>query len=130
MPSHNTHCAVSNKRTGFDFAELHKWIDSPKVNLTNRQRMKRHAYNEDEASKIKDFWDAKMGTGWGDTAVAEWLFHIALDNLENAFKHSCGNWSADNVYNFLEFGLCRSGYIHCDFAVFPDDDLKSRGSMP
>ena len=27
MPRGNTHCAISKKRTGFDFKELHKWID-------------------------------------------------------------------------------------------------------
>ena len=27
MPRHKVHCAISKKRTGNDFAELHQWID-------------------------------------------------------------------------------------------------------
>ena len=53
----------------------------------------------------------------------EWLFHIALDNLETAFKVSKQAYGI-NTYNFFQFGLANSGYIHLDFDRCFDDELK------
>ncbi len=103
MPSLKVHCAVSRERTGFDFKSLHEWIDEPRRKLGYNHRLKRHAYNRKDAKKIKEFWD-QQEMGMGDKAVVEWLFHIALDNLNTAFKKARKVYG-ENVYNFFRFGL-------------------------
>jgi hypothetical protein len=85
MPSVKTHCAISLKRTGIDFAELHRWIDEPTGRLGSEHRIRRHHYNEKEKNLIKGYWDAKRG-GLGEKAVIEWLFHMAIDNLATASR--------------------------------------------
>ncbi len=115
MPSVKTHCAISLKRTGNSFAELHRWIDEPRSRLGSDHRIERHYYNEGDKNYIKGYWDAKR-EGLGEKAVIEWLFHIALDNLCTAFKMSKQSFSyGDKTYNMMEFGLTKSGYIHCNF---------------
>jgi hypothetical protein len=88
MPNLATHCALSKKRTRFDFGELHKWMDSPAAELGYDHRIARHAYNVAEERQIIEYWDRKKGRGWGEKAVVEWLFHIAIDNKSTAFKKS------------------------------------------
>jgi len=125
MPSFRTHCAISKKRTGYDFAELHRWIDTPRalIRLGADHRIKRHYFNEEDKNTIKEHWDAK-GEGLGEKAVIEWLFHIALDNLVTAFKMSSQSFSyGDRTYNLMRFGLSKSGYIHCDFKRVDERDL-------
>ena len=74
---------------------------------------------------IKRYWNAKRG-GLGEKAVIEWLFHIALDNLCTAFKMSKQSFSyGDKTYNLMEFGLSKSGYIHCDFRRVDERKLPS-----
>ena len=125
MPSFRTHCAISKKRTGNDFAELHRWIDEPTRRLGYDHRIKRHHFNEDDKNTIKRYWDAKR-KGLGEKAVIEWLFHIALDNLATAFKMSNQSFSyGDKTYNLMRFGLSKSGYIHCDFERVDERDLPS-----
>jgi len=103
------------KRTGNDFAELHRWIDEPTSRLGIDHRIERHHYNEDDKNTIKRYWDAKR-EGLGEKAVIEWLFHIAIDNLATAFKMSSKSFSyGPKTYNLMEFGLSTSGYIHCEF---------------
>ena len=122
MPSLKIHCAISRKRTGNDFAELHRWIDEPTRRLGHEHRIKRHFLNEDDKNTIKTFWDAKGGLG--EKAVIEWLFHIAIDNLYTAFKMSNKSFSYGyKTYNVMHFGLSRSGYIHCDFERVDERDL-------
>jgi hypothetical protein len=124
MPSLKTHCAISNKRTGNDFAELHRWIDEPTKRLGPEHRIERHHYNEADKNTIKRYWDAK-GEGLGEKAVIEWLFHIALDNLVTAFKMSNQSFSyGRKAYNLMEFGLSNTGYIHCDFDRVNERDLR------
>ena len=116
MPSVKTHCAISQKRTGNDFAELHRWIDGPTGELGIDHRIERHHFNEDDKKAIKG--------RWGEKAVIEWLFHIALDNLYTAFKMSNKSFSyGEKAYNLMQFGLSKSGYIHCDFERVDEDDL-------
>ena len=108
MPPLKTHCAISMKRTGNDFAELHRWVDEPTKDLGPEHRRERHHYSDGDKITIKN--------RWGEKAVIEWLFHIAIDNLETAFKMSKQSFSyGDKTYNLMQFGLSRSGYIHCDF---------------
>jgi hypothetical protein len=123
MPSLKTHCAISLKRTGYDFAELHRWIDEPTERLGSEHRIKRHHYNEKDKDTIKGFWDARGGLG--EKAVIEWLFHIAIDNLYTAFKMSKQSFSyGDKTYNLMEFGLNKSGYIHCNFRRVEEHELQ------
>jgi len=105
MPSFKTHCAISKKRTGNDFAELHRWIDELAVTFGADHRIKRHYYNENDKNTIKKYWDAKE-EGLGEKAVIEWLFHIAIDNLYTAFKMSNKSFSyGRKTYNFMQFGF-------------------------
>lgn len=122
MPSLQVHCAISKKRTGNDFEELHQWIDNPSKDLGSDHRIYRHAYTEDEAQYIKNYWDDK-GPELGDKAVIEWLFHIALDNLSTAFKMS-KNIYGDLTFNFMQFGLSRTDFIYCDFERLDEEGLK------
>jgi len=125
MPSVKTHCAISKKRTGNDFAELHRWIDESTRNLGYDHRIERHHFNEDNKNRIKRYWDAKK-EGLGEKAVIEWLFHIAIDNLYTAFKMSSKSFSyGHKTYNLMEFGLRKSGYIHCNFDTVDEYELDS-----
>jgi len=115
MPSLKIHCAISKKRTGNNFAELHRWIDKSATILGYDHRVERHYFNEDDKNTIKRHWDAKR-EGLGEKAVIEWLFHIALDNLDTAFRMSSKSFSyGPKTYNLMQFGLSKSGYIHCEF---------------
>ena len=125
MPSLKTHCAISKKRTGRAFAELHKWIDDPTKKLGVDHRTKRHYYTEYNKKYIKKYWDS-IEEGLGEKAVIEWLFHIAIDNLWTAFKMSKKSFSyGRKAYNLMEFGLSESGFIHCNFKRVDDDKLNS-----
>ncbi len=124
MPNFRTHCAISKKRTGFDFADLHRWIDEPKDKLGHNHRQERHHFNEKDMKMIKDFWNKKKA-GYGEKAIIEWLFHIAIDNLDTAFRLSSKSFSyGEKAYNFMQFGIQKSGYIHCDFDYIPDKELN------
>ena len=123
MPSLSVHCAISKKRTGNDFAELHKWIDAPKSEYGFDHRIERHYYNEKDKNQIKKYWGSK-GNGLGEKAIIEWLFHIAIDNLVTAFNMSNQFFSyGEKTYNFMQFGLSRSGYIHCNFDRKDENEL-------
>ena len=120
MPSVKTHCAISEKRTGYAFGKLHEWIDEDAEELGVDHRKRRHYFNRKDQKQIKDYWDAKKGEGWGEKAVVEWLFHIALDNLETAYKFSLRKDSyGANTYNCIEFAFKRNGYIDCEFKRTP-----------
>jgi len=120
VPSVRVHCAISKKRTGFGFKELHTWIDGDAEEAGVDHRKKRHYFNRKDQREIKDYWDAKKGKGWGEKAIVEWLFHIALDNLETAYKLSlkAGSYGA-NTYNCIEVVLNPNGYIDCEFKRIP-----------
>jgi hypothetical protein len=120
MPSVKTHCAISEKRTGYAFGRLHEWIDEDAEELGVDHRKRRHYFNRRDQREIRDYWDAKKGKGWGEKAVVEWLFHIALDNLETAYKLSLnkGSYGA-NTYNYIGVVLNPNGYINCEFKRIP-----------
>lgn len=123
MPNNRIHCAISKKRTGIDFQELHHWMDEPTERLGYNHRKVRHYYNTKDEKAIREFWDQKGGLG--EKAVVEWLFHIALDNIETAFKKSQRVYGPD-TYNFLKLGLCKSDYIYCDFERMPEEEFKDK----
>jgi hypothetical protein len=122
MPKLATHCAISKKRTGYDFRELHEWMDSPAAELGYDHRTIRHAYNTKEEKQIIAYWDKKKGRGWGNKAVVEWLFHIAIDNMSTAFKKSYKVYK-EKTYNYFELGMSGNGYIFQDFDTLDEDKL-------
>ena len=125
MPSLQAHCAISKQRTGFNFAELHRWIDNPPEakHLGPDHRIKRHAFTIEDMETIKNFWELKKGSGWGEKAVIEWLFHIAIDNINTAFKLSKSHYG-ENTYNLIKIGISTSGFINVDFDRASDFQLK------
>jgi len=116
MPSVKIHCAISKKRTGNSFSKLHKWIDEPvKIKGVNH-REERHYWNEKDRSFILKEFKKK--------AVVEWLFHIAIDNLDTAVKEAKRVYRKDNVFNHFEIGFPRkSKFIHFDCCNMRDDEL-------
>lgn len=129
MPNHRAHCAISYQRTKFDFAELHQWIDNPPLAkvLGPDHRIERHAYTINDTKYIRDYWEKKKGVGWGDKAVIEWLFHIAIDNISTAFKMSQKHYG-DYTYNLIEIGITSTGFINVDFKRAGDPQLKTHFS--
>lgn len=126
MPSLKLHCAVSRERTGFNFKQLHEWIDAPQKQMGRNHRLERHALNDKETKQIRDFWEKTKGNGWGDKAVCEWLFHIAIDNLETAFKTANKAYRGNNAFNYFKFGLKPSSkFIYFDFGRLDEDALSS-----
>ncbi len=128
MPNLNIHCALSSQRTGFDFKELHKWMDDPSKTLGVDHRMMRHSLNRQDWKTIEAYWEKRglelnMGYGWGKKAVIEWLFHIALDNISTAFKVSQKVYG-DKTYNSLLLSLHKSGFINAAFKTVPDEELE------
>jgi len=124
VPRFEVHCAISKKRTGFGFDGLHAWIDREAEELGVDHRKKRHYFNRTDQRTIKDHWDTQMGRGWGEKAVVEWLFHIALDNLETAYKLSRTEESyGENAFNCIEIVFNRNGYVGCRFD-------RVRGTLP
>jgi hypothetical protein len=128
MPNHKTHCAISKKRTGYDFSELHNWIDGPSKNLGPNLRTVRLAWKDTDRKTIHRYWGEKKGKGWGDKAVIELLFHISIDNLSTALKWSKITYG-ENRYNYFELGLAESGYMYLDFDTMADRDLKETFSQ-
>jgi len=78
MPDLEIHKGISSERTNNNFEELHKWMDEATEYLGPNHRLERHFFTEE----YKKFIEKK----WGPKAVVEWLFHIAIDNLETANK--------------------------------------------
>jgi len=125
MPSSKIHCAISKKRTGFNFKELHEWIDNPSKEKGINHRTERHSYNTKEEREIKNYWNKNKGEGWGEKAVVEWLFHIALDNLNTAFKRAKKGYRSNNIYNFFKFGMNpESKYIFTEFVKLTEEELE------
>ncbi|MBW2995316.1 hypothetical protein KY312_03110, partial [Candidatus Woesearchaeota archaeon] len=99
--------------------ELHKWIDEPSKYKGINHRSERHYFNLKDKNYIKK--------KWGDKAVVEWLFHIAVDNLETAFKSANKAYRGKNAYNFFKFGLIpNSKFIYLDFERLDEDKLKDK----
>ena len=122
MPDLAKHCAISKKRTGYNFKELHEWMDSPAAELGYDHRIIRHAYNTKEEKQIIEYWDRRKGYGWGEKAVVEWLFHIAVDNLWTAFLKSYKVYGK-KTFNYFEFGISGSKYIHLNLNTLDESKL-------
>ena len=63
---------------------------------------------------IKSYWDKQKGLGWGDKAVIEWLFHIAIDNISTAYKLSIPCYG-ENTYNVINIEIKKSGFVEINF---------------
>jgi len=99
---------------------LHEWIDEDAEHLGVDHRKKRHYFNRKDQREIRDYWDKKRGRGWGEKAIVEWLFHIALDNLETAYKLSRSEDSyGANAFDGIEIVFNQNGYIDCRFDRVP-----------
>jgi len=85
MPNKETHCKISKKRTNDEFRKLHEWMDEATKYLKHNHRLERHFFTQE----YKEFIEKE----WGKKAVVEWLFHIALDNLETANKFAVDTYS-------------------------------------
>lgn len=102
MPVNRFHCALSKKRTGQDYKELHKWIDDGcGIRGKDHRNSKRHTYNEETLRDIKKLF--------GDEAVGEWLFHIAIDYLDT-MMYNKWNYQGGDI-NYVEFGFKNNGFI-------------------
>jgi hypothetical protein len=115
MPSFEAHCILSEKRTGQSFEELHRWIDEPREEYGPDHRIKRHSYNKEEAEFIS--------SKWGDKAVVEWLFHIAIDNLVTAYKFSKKTYG-DKTFNYFRIGISPATFVYMDIETLSKDALK------
>jgi hypothetical protein len=118
MSSLEEHCKISLERTKGknDYRELHEWMDEPKEHLGINHRLERHADNE----AYREFIKKK----WGEKAVVEWLFHIAIDNLVTAYRASNDVYST--AYNYYRVALPDHGEIVIDFDKLSDAELIRR----
>lgn len=115
MPSVRIHCAISKKRTGKSYIKLHKWIDNNKKERGVNHRKKNHHYT----TKLKDYISHRFG---GAEAVSEWLFHVALDNLDTYITNE---WHYNkNEFNFIKFGFIENGFIHCEEEDLDDNEME------
>ena len=115
MPSGKIHRAISKKRTGNSYAELHSWIDDNEEDIGVNHRNKKHYYTEDLREEVS----RRFG---GAGAVSEWLFHIALDNLDTSVTN---DWMHDiSDSNFHKFGFEEDGFIHYEEYGLDDDEFE------
>jgi hypothetical protein len=119
MPSNRVHRAISKKRTKKTYKELHQWIDDNKDDKSVNHRSKNHYYSEE----LKNFVFINFG---GNEAVSEWLFHIALDNLDTSVIN---DWNYLNIKNnFHKFGFEPDGFIHHDDYELNDSEMEEEFS--
>ena len=123
MPDLDTHCRLSRYRMHYNFERLHEWIDGKQDAMGLNHRLSRHAYNKEDEQFIKAYWDKEKGDGWGEKAVIEWLFHLAIDNLDTAFKKAKSRYK-EKAFNFFAFGIGENGYIYDSFDRKTDKDLE------
>lgn len=116
MPKVTRHAAISKERTGYGFLELHSWIDEGAEDIGVDHRKERHYFNLKDKEAIEGYWGRARGPGWGSKAVIEWLFHIALDNLETAYKLSLAkSCYGPKTYKRIEVIFKPRGNIDCNF---------------
>ena len=116
MPSGKVHNAISRIRTDKDYSKLHRWMDEDEENRGVNHRIKNHYYSEE----LRQYVHKNFG---GDEAVSEWLFHIALDNLETSIKNDRMHGLADT--NLHKFGFCKDGFIYYDEKALDEDELDT-----
>jgi len=119
MPNWKTHFALSEKRTKKFYEELHKWIDENSEDdlSVNHRNNGRHVYTE----KNRKFVFDNFG---GNEAVSEWLFHIAIDNLDTFVTNDWINKVSDN--NFHVFGFKDNGFIFYNEDFLYEEELEEQ----
>jgi hypothetical protein len=117
MPSVEEHCAISKQRTGCEFRKLHIWIDEPAKFLGINHRIERHA--DTEAYRLF------IASQFGEKAVIEWLFHIAIDNLQTAYKAS-NDIYGERTFNYYQFALAKGDAIFFDCGKLTEIDLLKK----
>jgi len=115
MPNWKTHFAISKQRTNNSYERLHKWIDDNKDERGVNHRSKNHYYTEE----LREFVFENFG---GDEAVSEWLFHIALDNLDTSVTNDWMNNLTNN--NFHKFGFAENGFIYYNEDELDEEEMK------
>ena len=115
MPKGKIHQAISKRRTGKTYTKLHRWIDDNKDDSGVNHRSKNHFYTED----LRKYIYINFG---GHEAVSEWLFHLALDNLDTSITNDWMHKISDN--NFHRFGFKGNGFIFYDEEDLNEDELK------
>lgn len=78
MPSVEEHEAISKKRTGYNFHDLHKWMDDPQKDLGMNHRRERHTLDDVYLNFVKE--------KWGDLGVVEYIHHIVVDYQDTEDK--------------------------------------------
>lgn len=91
-------------------------MDEPQRFLGVNHRMERHVDNEAYREFIRK--------RWGDRAIVEWLFHIAMDNLVTAYKTS--NDVYQTAYNYYRLALLENGKIVIDYCKLSEDEVIRR----
>ena len=120
MPKWKIHFALSKKRTENPYKELHMWIDENKDESGVNHRNKKHYYTEE----LRDYVYNKFG---GSEAVSEWLFHIALDNLDTSVTNDWMHKVSDS--NFHKFGFENDGWIHYEENELDEDGMEEEFEM-
>ena len=115
MPRLKVHYAISKKRTGKSYENLHGWIDENKDDCGVNHRSKNHAYNEEARKHVYQNFG-------GGEAVSEWLFHIVLDSLDTYYKNQRDFTRKDK--NFMKFGFARNGFIFFEDKFMDDGKDK------
>jgi len=119
MPSNRVHCAISMKRTGKTYQELHSVIDDNKEDRTANHRSKNHYYT----NELKDYIYKRFSRA---ETVSEWLFHIALDNLDTYITNE---WNYNkNTFNFIKFGFADNDFIHCEEEELDEEEMAEEFS--
>lgn len=105
------HRATSKIRTGKTYEELHCWIDENQECLSSG---KNHIYSEELKQHVFD----KYG---GDEAVSEWLFHIALDKINDSVMF---DWKKGvSECNLQKFGFEDNGFVQYREYNATDDQM-------
>ena len=115
MPTVEEHCRISLERTrGYcDYRELHEWMDGSERYLGVNHRLERHVDN--------DAYRRYIRSRWGEKAIIEWLFHIAIDYLVTAYRAS--NEIYCTAYNYYRFALPDHGELVVDFDKLSNAEL-------
>ena len=115
MPSGKIPQAISRKRTGKSYDKLHCWIDDNKDDKSVNHRSKNHHYSED----LRKYVYSNFG---GHEAVSEWLFHIAMDNLDTSVTNDWMHGVSGS--NYHRFGFLENGFIFYDEEELDLEDLE------
>ncbi len=121
MPDLKFHQAISHKRTGKYYTDLHMWIDENQEHIGIDHRTKNHVYTKatrDEVAK-------RFG---GQEAVNEWLFHIVVDSLYTYHENEKNFTKHEN--NLMKFGFCENGFIFFKEENVEDEDELREDHFP